>query len=171
MKITRWEPGEARAAKMGRSEGSSSPEPRPVVPRMMPLMYFLQRGSVVRNSISESMAGRGAVSGSAPKAYIRPADAALMVHSSVFILRAHVAESEAGRKSSQGFARLRIEIEMRWVVMKERMCGTEEYSGPIGRPRWEGGVEGLEAGVSEGRIIRRGGGGGRDGEGRGRLRS
>lgn len=58
-----------------------------------------------------------------------------MVHSSVFIRRAHAAESEAGRKSSQGFARLRIEIEMRWAVMKERMCATEEYSGPMGRPR------------------------------------
>lgn len=85
--------------------------------------------------------------------------------------RAQLAASSEGRKSSQGFARLRMEMEIRWVFMKERMCVTEEYSGPMGRPSWEGGTWGFEEGASEGRIMRRGGGGECDGEDGGRLRS
>lgn len=59
-----------------------------------------------------------------------------------------------------------------WCVdMKDRMQGREEYSGPMGRPSCEGGREGLARGVSEGRMMRRGLGGGREGEGAGRWRS
>lgn len=117
------------------------------------------------------MESRGAVRGRTPKAWMRPEEEALMVRSSVLMRRAQGADSWAGRKSSQGLARLRIEVVMWWVFMKERMCGTEEYSGPMGRPRRDGGVDGLADGLSEGRIMRRGGGGGVSGEGGGSWRS
>ncbi len=56
--------GEERDDQMGLRAGSSRPEPRPVVPRIMPLMW----GRVLRRVISCMMAWGGAERGRVAKA-------------------------------------------------------------------------------------------------------
>ena len=95
----------------------------------------------------------------------------LMLSSSSLIFFAQPAASLEGRKSSHGFARLSTEMLISCNLMKERMCDTEEYSGPIGRPSLDGEIDGLAEGASEGRIMRRGCGAGTLGEVLGSSRS
>ncbi len=86
---------------MGRRDGSSRPEPRPVVPRMIPRMYFSEE----RRWISATTLVVSALKGRVAKAKRRPGYREHRELTSLLMLIAVWAASVEGTQSSQGFAR------------------------------------------------------------------
>lgn len=138
------------AAHMESSLGSSRPAPRPVVPRIKPLIHEWMGRRRISATTFSGLAERGSVA----KAYNLPRFSEHIRSSSSLTVRAHRAPSSGLKKSSHGFASEITDVVISCFFINSNFSAVDEYEASIGLPLNSGG---REVSLSDGRMISRGG--------------